>query len=95
MERVAAAVVVVALGDRKCVKLQRSAILMTPNDMPPLLTATTGAYRPTQGEHGFSPLSRSPRPAREPPRLGALRAARRAEPVDPIHGIGIKNAITN
>lgn len=27
-------VVVVALGDRKCVKLQRSAILMTPNDMP-------------------------------------------------------------
>lgn len=31
MERVA----VVALGDRKCVKLQRSVILMTPNDMPP------------------------------------------------------------
>lgn len=28
--------VVVALGDRKCVKLQRSVILMTPNDMPPL-----------------------------------------------------------
>lgn len=27
--------VAVALGDRKCVKLQRSAILMTPNDMPP------------------------------------------------------------
>lgn len=32
MERAA----VVALGDRKCVKLQRSVILMTPNGMPPL-----------------------------------------------------------
>lgn len=31
MERV----VVVALGDRKCVKLQRSVILMTPNDTAP------------------------------------------------------------
>lgn len=61
MERVVAmaAVVVVALGDRKYVKLQRSAILMTPNDMPPSSAVATGAYRRAREEVGR--LSSPPR----------------------------------
>lgn len=61
MERVAATVVVVALGDRKYVKLQRSAILMTPNDMPP-----SRRQRPTgNGESVVSvPTKRKQGPAR-------------------------------
>lgn len=50
---------------------------------------------PTQGEHGFSPPGTvGPGPLANHQGWG-LRAARRVEPVDPIRGIGIKNAITN
>lgn len=47
--------VVVALGDRKCVKLQRSVILMTPNDTAP---SVHGSFPPPGPEEAGSP----PRP---------------------------------
>lgn len=69
---------------------------MTPNDMPPLPEAAVDAYRPTRGEHGFSHHVAHPDPLANhqgwAPRRPPCRAA---EPVDLIHGIGIKNAITN
>lgn len=70
MERV----VVVALGDRKYVKLQRSAILMIPNDMPPLSAATTD-----NGESVVSvPTKRKQDPARADSRTIKIRPSARS-----------------
>lgn len=45
---------------------------MTPNDMPPLLTAATGAYRPTQGERArFLPTERFARARSRTTEVGA------------------------
>lgn len=95
MKRVATTVVVVALGDRKYVKLQRPAILMTPNDMPPSRRQRpVPADRPGMGEkRGFYPPPSRPTRARFANHQDWAPGS--VEPVDPIHGIGIKNAITN
>lgn len=71
----------VALGDRKYVKLQRSAILMTLNDMPPSRCLPD---RSTWGERSFCFPSLPPPPPtksirgsiREPSRLGPREPGR-------------------
>lgn len=63
MERV----VVVALGDRKCVKLQRSVILMTPNDTAPSVHGSFPppgtAWIPSTSLISFLPVSFPPLPS--------------------------------
>lgn len=88
-----------ALGDRKCVKLQRSVILMTPNDTAPSVHGSFPppwgtAWIPSTSLISFLPVS-FPSLPRRGFLSGLLAAAAAAAPSKPIHGIGIKGTIAN